>query len=288
MNQPTVLGHEFSGVVRSVGPNSDLKPGDRVVSLHWAQYGGEAWPSPFLHKKAMKTFLGLTCNGGYGEFVTCHETAFVRVPNPLDWTAIQAAPVMSTFGTVWQGAIITGGLKGGERVLVTGAAGGVGSSAVSIGSKIGAYVIGTTGNASTKGDYIRSLGANEVITAAPGFSKELKEGVDMVIECVGAPTFTDSLRSLKPGGRLILIGNVTNSSTSLPLGLCIVKSLSVIGTDSIEASNLSALFSWMDSHKMRPHVDIVLPLEDASEGHRMVEERIVNGRVVLDVNSHIW
>lgn len=114
MNRPTVLGHEFAGIVDAVGDGSTLKPGDKVVSLHWAQFGGEAFPSPFMHKEAMKTFLGLTCNGGYAEYVTTHETAFVAVPNADRWSAVLASPVMSTFGTVWQGAIVRGKLSKGE------------------------------------------------------------------------------------------------------------------------------------------------------------------------------
>jgi D-arabinose 1-dehydrogenase-like Zn-dependent alcohol dehydrogenase len=114
MNQPTVLGHEFAGIVDAAGTGSSLKPGERVVSLHWAQYGGEAFPSPFTHAEAMKTFLGLTCNGGYAEYVTTHESAFVSVPNADKWSAVYASPVMSTFGTVWQGAVVRGKLSKGE------------------------------------------------------------------------------------------------------------------------------------------------------------------------------
>lgn len=260
-----------------------------MVSLHWGQFRGEAFPSPFSHKEAMKTFIGLTSNGGYAEYITTHHTAFVKVPNPLLWTAIEAAPVMSTFGTVWQGAVVRGRLNKGERVLITGAAGGVGSSAVSIASRLGAHVIGMTGNVAGKSSYLKSLGCDEIIDASPGFSKLVgRDGVDMVIECVGAPTFTDSLRSLKPGGRLVLIGNVTNANVQLPLGLCIVKSLGIIGTDSIEAGELSKLFVWLDKENLRPTIDRVLPLEKAAEAHDLLEQRLVSGRIVLDINKEIW
>ena len=290
MNEPTVLGHEFSGRVTKVGANSSLEVGDRVVSLHWAQYDRSAWPAPFDHADAMKTFLGLTCDGGYQDYVRTHETAFVKIPNPTFLTAIEAAPTMSTFGTVWQGAVVRGGLKESERVLVTGAAGGVGSAAVSMAARLGAHVIGATGSVETKQEYIKGLGAAEVISAERGFSKQLGRDnlVDMVIENVGAPTFTDSLRSLKPGGRLVLIGNVTNESVSLPLGLCILNSLSVIGTDSIEGSELEKMFLWMEKEGLKPSIDRILPLEQAATAHEMVEQRAVSGRIVLDVNSSIW
>lgn len=86
----------------------------------------------------------------------------------------------------------------------------------------------------------------------------------------------------------MLIGNVTNASAPLPLGLCIVKSLSVIGTDSIEAAELSKLFLWLDKEGLRPTIDRVIPLEEVASAHQLLEERRVSGRVVLDVNKELW
>lgn len=300
MNQPTILGHEVSGVVEQVDEVEEgtrgeqgLKVGDRVVSLHWAQFGGRAWPSPFLDKEAMKTFLGLTVDGGYSEYMTTHASAFVKVPEAHLWSGIEAAPVMSTFGTVWQGAVVRGGLRAGETVLVSGASGGVGSAAVAMAKHMGCFTIGTTGDVTKKEAFILGLGADCVLEASPGFSKHVARlagsgGVDMVIENVGAPTLGDSLRSLKPGGRLVLIGNVTNESAPLPLGLCIVKSLSVIGTDSIEAGELTSLFSWLQHRGLKPTIDRVLPLARAEEAHALLETRSVQGRVVLSVDERIW
>ena len=292
MNQPIVLGHEVAGVVEQAGDESGLKEGDKVVSLHWAQFGGRAWPAPFTDEEAMKTFIGLTVDGGYSDYMCTHSSAFVKVPDAHLWTSIEAAPVMSTFGTVWQGAVVRGQLKGHESVLVSGSSGGVGSSTVALTNRLGCYTIGTTGNMTRNKEYIRQQGANEVVEASPGFSKQVLKltggGVDVVIENVGAPTFNDSLRCLKPGGRLVLIGNVTNESVSLPLGLCIVKSLNVIGTDSIESNELVKLFSWLGEQGLKPTVDKVLPLSNVEEAHELMENREVKGRVVLEINGEIW
>jgi acryloyl-coenzyme A reductase len=299
MNQPTILGHEVAGVVEQVDTKDGaeqgdgLQVGDRVVSLHWAQYGGRAWPSPFLDKEAMKTFIGLSVDGGYSEYMSTHASAFVKVPNAHMWTGVEAAPVMSTFGTVWQGAVVRGELKAGETVLVSGASGGVGSAAVAMANRLGCFTIGTTGSVGRNEAFIKQQGADCVLDSAQGFSKHVAGlagggGVDMVIENVGAPTLGDSLRSLKPGGRLVLVGNVTNESAPLPLGLCIVKSLSIIGTDSIESGELVSLFDWLGEQKLKPVIDRVLPLARAAEAHAVLESRTVNGRVVLDVNKEIW
>lgn len=292
MNQPTVLGHEIAGVVDEVGSNSNFQVGDHVVSLHWAQYHGDAFPSPFQHKLGMKTFLGLTCDGGYADYLSTHETAFVKLSSSISsqWTSIDAAPIMSTFGTVWQGAMIRGKLQKNEKVLITGASGGVGSAAVRLTSTYGCHVIGTTSSIQSKGQYIQSLGAREVVDATTSYSKAIGSTCDMVIECVGAPTFNESLKCLKPGGRLILIGNVTNSTAPLPLGMCIVKSLNVIGTDSIEANELSTLFEWLTKKSLRPEIHQVIGLNEREicEAHELLEKRGVTGRIVIDVNSQIW
>ena len=93
------------------------------------------------------------------------------------------------------------------------------------------------------------------------------------------------LKSLKPEGRLVLVGNVSNAAVPLPLGLCILNSLSIVGSDSIESQELCALFDFMTKHDLRPPIDRVLPLEDAMVAHRMLERGDTTGRVVLRVSD---
>ena len=109
----------------------------------------------------------------------------------------------------------------------------------------------------------------------------MERGLDMAFECVGAPTFGASLRALRPGGRMVLIGNVSNATCDLPLGYCIVNSVSVIGSDSCSRAEMRELFAFLDANGLRPSVDEVLPLRAAAEAHRRVEGRGVCGRLVL-------
>ncbi len=239
-----------------------------------------------------------------------------------EWTPNEAASIVSTFGTVYQGAITTAGLPadaqhagssssdsvgggggggGRKRVLVTGAGGGVGSAAVQLLSAGGHDVVAVTASPSKRA-YIQGLdrhhlssgGGGSVVVvecsrAQPDFSKAVLNpsvgggAVDMVLENVGAPTMAQSLRCLRSGGQLVLIGNVTNATFALPLGLCIVKSLSIIGTDSCEAAEVARLMVWMQARGLKPHVDRVLPLREAAVAHRLVEDSAVEGRVVLAV-----
>lgn len=279
MQLPTILGHEVVGVVDALGPpapeltTSTLRIGDRVASIHWAPkrgFVGEHSPSGAIDH----SFLALTANGGYAEFLTQFESGLVALPTDLAsaFSAKEASTVMGTYGTVWRGAITKGRLVAGETVLVTGASGGVGSAAVQLARALGCRVFAAT-TAPDKEAYLRSIGAHEVLvvpSSADGKVAGLDKhpvvkaagGVDLVVEAVGGPTFESALRSLKAGGRLVLVGNVTNATASLPLGLCILKSLQVIGSDSITEAELLACFRFLRDHKIRPPIDRVLKLEE--------------------------
>ena len=292
---PTILGHEFAGTVDAVGPEttreSNLAVGDRVASFHWAQ--AFAWPSPFDTPRAMESFFAIGCPGGYAESVVSHESGLTKVP--AGWSAAEAAPAVSTFGTVWQG-IKTAQLRdpalGDERILVTGASGGVGTAAVQLLSRLGHTVVGTTSSEDTsKAAHIMAHGAAAVVsTKNPRWSADVKKAfggasATLVLEAVGGPTFDQSLRSLEPGGRIVLVGNVTNAVANLPLGLAIVKSLSVIGSDSCEASEMEKCFAFLTREELRPQIDRILPLEEAADAHALLEAKGVKGRLVLAIDG---
>ena len=286
---PSVLGHEVCGTVAAVGGGagaSGLRVGQRVVSLHWSQ--DEGWPSPLLSGaggKPVSSFLGLTRDGGYAEWMTVPFGALVAVPDAMrGWDAVELAPVMSTFGTVWQGAVVRAGLRAGERVLVTGASGGVGSASVRLLKALGCHVVAQT-SSEGKRAFVESLGPDAVVVGAAKFNQHpaLVGGVDVVVECTGEPTFEGSLRSLRPEGRLVLVGNTTNAKASLPLGLVILNSLKVVGSDSISAAALSQLLAFLLEHDLRPKIDQVLPLEAAAAAHERLEAKAVQGRIVLRV-----
>ena len=257
------------GVVQDVGPDcTDFNIGDRVASMHWAQ--DSLWPCPLgegITTAPNDTFFGLTIDGGYAEYATNHESAFAKVPD--GWTPIEAAPVMSTFGTFWMGAVVRAGLSKDDTVLVTGASGGVGAASLMISKAMGCKTIGVT-SSPEKIPFVESLCPDAVICAKESdkgfvFGREqcVENGVDVVAECVGAPTFTSALRCLKPEGRLVLMGNTTNASAPLPLGLMILKSLNIHASDSIHRDDMADLFSFLNQHRIKPCIADVLPLEQA-------------------------
>ena len=275
---PTVLGHEFSGTVVECGEKASerIKVGEPVVSLHWDQ--DAAWPSPLKVGGAVDTMFGISCDGGYAEYVTCPVGSIAKAPSHLPLE--DASCVVSTFGTVWWGAVARGGLKSGQRVLVTGASGGVGSSAVAIAKALGCFVVGVSSSVA-KQDYLRSIGCDEVVITDDK-SRFKASNIDCVIESVGGPTFASSLRATKPGGSIILLGNVENSVSELPLGYCILNSITIVGSDSIRRAELEAdLLPFMKKHNLRPTIQHVMPLEQAAQAHEMLEARQVSGRIIL-------
>lgn len=281
IRQPTVLGHEFAGTIVACGDNATRAVGDRVVSLHWDQQ--QAWPSPLNKTGAVDSMFALSCDGGYAEYVTAPVGAFVRAPEHMSSAA--AACVMSTFGTVWCGAVTRAGLTGDHRLLVTGVSGGVGSAAALIGKALGCRVTAVT-SSPAKVDAIREvLGVHECVVADDGKFKT-KAPADVVLEAVGGPTFASSLRATAPGGKLVVVGNVTNATVQLPLGYCILNSISVVGSDSILASDFEEnMLPFLARHKLQPVVARTMPLEAAGEAHRALEQREALGRYVLQISD---
>ncbi len=217
---------------------SNLEVGNQVVSLHWSpcMKCKECRNGKSIHCKngIENSFLGVSTNGGYAEYVKNKCKGFVAVP-PHQFTALEAAPIMCTFGTVWRAVIKKAQLKAGEHILIVGASGGVGSAMIQVAKAMNCYVTAVTSNIG-KQPYLTELGADQVI-----FSQDLKEfhkheyiiksKPDVVLEAVGEPTFKSSLKCLSAGGRLVLVGNVTLSSVDLRLGYMIINGLNIIGSD---------------------------------------------------------
>ena len=211
------------------------------------------------------------------------------VPIPENWSMTEASTVMCTYGTVWHSLFQRGRLARGETLLVTGS-GGVASAAVQMARAIDCHVIGVTSQES-KVEHLTRLGASDVVVLSDASQLNRHAVVqarrpDVVLEAVGEPYFNASLRSLKPSGRLVLIGNVTNGMANFKLGLAILNELSIIGGDSITRQELLDCFDFLDKHKIRPHVDQTLPLHQANEAQQLLIDGKAKGRIVLDCDFH--
>jgi len=286
MKLPTVLGHEFAGVVASVGASvTTVSPGDRVVNLHRPSCGACRHclgGDPVLCERAWQSF-GHTVDGGYAELVVAHEKALVPVPEGISLEV--ASTLMCTAGVSLRALRTRGRLVLGQTVLVTGASGGVGAMAVQLARRMGARVIATTTSAA-KVPALERLGAHHVVVSADGrFHGKVQElsdgGVDVCLELTGHATFPAAMRSLRRGGRMVVVGNIDTTKIELNLGALIVYHYEIIGSATCSKQDLVDVFGLVAAGELTPMIDRTLSLDRAAEAHRLLADRAVVGRVVL-------
>jgi acryloyl-coenzyme A reductase len=281
---PVILGHEVAGKVVKLGSDeSGFREGDRVVSLIYVPCGRcEFCASGRENLCRSRRTYGEDLDGSYAEFIKVNVRSLVRAPTgvPAEGLAISACVT----GMVLHALRERAKLIRGETVLVTGAGGGVGIHAVQVARALGARVIAAT-TSEWKATSIRNAGANEVLTWSTGFADEVKKltegsGVDIVLEAVGGPSFPESLRSLSWGGRMVVVGNVTPAPVQLSLGPLILKENGLLGSLSSTKKDVVDALEMTARGDIKP-VARVLPLEDATKGHELMEERSTLGRVLL-------
>lgn len=165
----------------------------------------------------------------------------------------------------------------------------MGSAAIQILKHMDCKVIAVT-SSPAKVPYLESLGADLVITNIVDFNRHasVQGGVDMVIECTGGPTFLPSMRSLKSQGKLILIGSLAGHFAKLPLGLTILNSLNIIGSDSVSHDVVPDVIAFLDKFEIKPSIQAIMPLESVAEAHLDLERKQVQGRIVLQVADSDW
>jgi NADPH:quinone reductase-like Zn-dependent oxidoreductase len=288
MKLPTILGHEFAGEVVALGErasSSGLAPGDRVLNLHRPSCGACRRclaGQPIDCERAYQSF-GHTVDGAYAELVVAHHRALVRLPEGIAFDA--ASTLMCTAGVALRALRARAGLSLGETVLVTGASGGVGAMAVQLARRMGARVIATT-TQERKVEALRKLGAHEVVVSPDGrFHQRVLSisdgGVDVAVELTGTATFGAALRSLRRGGRMVLVGNIEAAKAELNLGAVIVYGYAIVGSASCSHRDLTDVLGLVRAGELTPIIDRALPLDQAAEAHRLLADRAVVGRVVL-------
>lgn len=287
LKPPIILGHEFAGDVEEVGEGvSWWRPGDRVISLYTASCGRceHCNGGDERHCRKQSESFGLTVDGGYAEYVLAHERALERLLPDIPYEV--AATLYSATGVGFNNTANAARVRVGERVLVTGASGGVGSAAVQTAKLLGATVWTVTSSAD-KVEELRALGADHVIVNSSGdFHKQVLAetggaGVDAAIDCVGTPTLNGCLRSLRQHGRVVVVGNIDTRRFELNLGYILVRSLSIIGSDNVTRSALRQVMALVQAGQLRPLIHACMPLAQAADAHRLLEARGATGRIVL-------
>lgn len=280
---PVTPGHEVAGRITAVGPDvTEWTVGDRVGSMHRGFCGtcpqcksGE----PSLCAGAASV-LGLLVDGGYATHMVAPQRCFFAMPEEL--TAVEAAIMHCTFGTSYRGLHRFGKLAEGQRALITGANGGVGSAAVQVATRLGAEVVAVVRDASHT-DYLTRLGASAVVVDdGSGFHKKLPGGkVDVVMDCVGKPTFNAALRSVRVGGRLVAVGNIVPDRVELNIGYIITSGIQIAGSSGANREDMKGVLALHAERPFDVEIHEQLPLDRADAAQRMVLDGGLRGRIVL-------
>lgn len=220
-------------------------------------------------------------DGGYATHLTAPVDALY--PIPADLPLEHAAILHCTAGTAYRGLRRWGQVTEGTSVLITGANGGVGAAAIQVAKRLGARVTAVV-RSEEHVPYVEQQGADAVIVD-PGttFHKRLDLPVDVALDCVGTPTFNSSLRSLGMGGRIVVIGNVTDERVSLNLGRAIIFGLHIHGSSGATAEDMAELLALHADHPLdlTALIDHTEPLDRAEEAQQAVRVGGLRGRIVL-------
>jgi NADPH:quinone reductase-like Zn-dependent oxidoreductase len=266
---PFVVGFDAAGLVAEVGEGvTGLVVGDRVVTAS-NQGKGE--------------------RGSYAEYVLSDRERVVKLPDHVSLR--DAASIPTAAITAWEAVFDVGGTKAGQHVLVNGGAGGTGGFAVQLAKMAGAKVAATCGPANL--DYVHSLGADLAIDYRQGDVRAqvaawAPDGVDLVVDTVGQGTLLDSIEMVRRGGIVAPIGTLIadepmpDPERAAELGVSIVPTIANFAR---QERQLNALVEALGAGKIKAPAIEILPLAQAGEAHRRVQDGHVRGKILLAVNE---
>lgn len=262
---PFILGMEVAGTVEALGDGVE----GPAIGSRVAVFGGQ---------------------GGLAERGCFPADRAVVLPDQMSFT--DAAAFQIAYGTSHVGLAHKARLQPGETLLVLGAAGGVGLTAVEIGKLMGATVIACARGAD-KLEVARKAGADHLIDAETDDIREACRalgGVDVVYDPVGGDQFKSAMRACRPEARILTIGFASGEVPKIPANHLLVKNISVLGLywggylafrPQVVTDSLAQLFAWYADGRLKPHVSHILPLEKAQEGLDLMRTRKSTGKVVI-------
>jgi NADPH:quinone reductase len=264
---PFVPGSEVGGVVRTAPERAPVRPGDRVAAF------------PFL--------------GAWAETAVAPEHMVFKLPPKLDYA--QGAALILNYHTAYFSLKLRGRLVEGETVLVHGAAGGVGTAAIQVAKALGARTFGVV-SSDEKAGVAQDAGADEVLRSDSPWKDEAKAlsggGVDVVLDPVGGDRFIDSIRSLREGGRVLVVGFAGGSIPEVKVNRLLLSNTEVVGAGwgayvmgkpDVWREIGAAVSELVDAGQVSPIVGARFPLERAGKALELLDERAALGKVVLDV-----
>ncbi|MFP1771308.1 zinc-binding alcohol dehydrogenase family protein [Lonsdalea quercina] len=274
---PVVPGLDLAGTISDIGDDVEgWRVGDRVLV------------NPL---KPNVGLMGEMIDGGMAEYALADAAQLIALPDRVSFAQAAALPV--AYGTAHRMLITHRTVKAGDRVLILGASGGVGSACVVLAKQLGAEVIACAGS-DEKGEALRALGADNVVNyretdfsrwAIATYGKPQRRtyegGVDVVINFTGGETWRPSLRCLKRGGLLLVCGATAGYDPQEDLRYVWSFELNIKGSNSFYKEDLVALIDKVARGDIDPLIDRIVPLEQAAEGLRLIRDREVLGKVIV-------
>ncbi len=274
---PVIIGLDMAGTIADVGADvAGWKAGDRVLV------------NPLNKKKGL---MGEMMDGGMAEYCLVASDQLIAMPANVSFADAASLPV--AYGTAHRMLITHNTVKKGDKVLILGASGGVGTGCILIAKMLGAEVIACTSSAE-KVKALQAFGADHVINVNEvDFSKWAVEkygkpqrrnhdgGVDVLINYTGGDTWVPSLRCIKRGGKLLVCGATAGHDPKEDLRYIWSFEIEVKGSNSFYDDDLKGLMDMIQAGKMKPIIDEVFPLEKAAEGLALIRDRKVIGKVVV-------
>ncbi|WP_207540201.1 quinone oxidoreductase family protein [Sabulicella rubraurantiaca] len=274
---PVVIGLDMAGTITELGEGvSGWSVGDRVLV------------NPLNKKKGL---MGEMLDGGMAEYCRVAADQLIRMPEGVSFE--QAASLPVAYGTAHRMIVTHNTIKAGDKVLILGASGGVGTGCVILAKQLGAHVIACAGS-KEKCDALLAMGADEAVNynevdwsrwAVEKYGKPQRRsyegGVDVVINFTGGDTWGPTLRCVKRGGKILVCGATAGHDPKEDLRYIWSFELQVIGSNSFYDDNLAALMDMIQDGRIQPVLDKVLPLDEAAEGLRLIRDREVLGKVVV-------
>ena len=274
---PVIPGLDLAGTITEISDNvTQWKVGDRVLV------------NPL---KPGVGLMGEMTDGGMAEYALVDAKQLIAIPEGVTFEQAAALPV--AYGTAHRMLITHNTLRAGDKVLILGASGGVGTACVVLAKHLGAEVIACAGS-DEKGEALKALGADHVVNyreqdfsrwAIKKYGKPQRRthegGVDVVINFTGGDTWRPPLKCLKRGGTLLVCGATAGYDPQEDLRYVWSFELNIKGSNSFYEENLTALLEMVANEQITPLIDRVLPLEQAAEGLRLIRDREVLGKVIV-------
>ncbi|HEY3250552.1 MAG TPA: zinc-binding dehydrogenase [Ignavibacteria bacterium] len=284
---PHILGGDIAGTVAKTGSEvKNYKTGDRIVSWPLAVEADDEWVSK--GRAALSPswqYFGMHRLGSYTEFTAVPESSLIHLPDNVSFEDAVCLPVAGL--TAYHAVHTVGKLQKGDTFFIWGGTSGLGTIAIQLAKNIGAEIFATAGF-EHKIEHLKKMGVEHIFNHRDGLAIDdevLKltggKGIDVVLDYVGPAAFPKNFKMVKKGGKILFCGILTGRETTVNLHQTYLRHLSLLGLYLGEKEELESLVKLVSEGKIKTHIGKKLHLKDAAEGHKLIAEGKVIGKVVL-------